>query len=139
MNESEELKLRNNETDPFHKAVYYLDGIDFKRAETVFRSHECLLVHDGMVNFGFGSYKGHDEVYVGGYKIFEIYADSPEKYRYKLAELGIPQTKDLRTVWDNFDKDSPGRRNVLSEKPTIWDMLEQMKSEGFYRAETRED
>jgi hypothetical protein len=133
------LELGLNETDPFHKAVYYLDGIDFKKAETVFRSHERLLVHDGMVNFGFGSHNGHDEVYVGGYKIFEIYADSPEKYRCKLAELGIPQTENFRTVLDNFDKDSPGRRNALSEKPTIWDMLEQMKSEGFYRAETRED
>jgi hypothetical protein len=139
LNESEELNLRNNETDPFHKAVYYLDGIDFKKAETVFRSNERLLVHDGMVNFGFGSHNGHDEVYVGSYKIFEIYADSPEKYRRKLAELGIPQSKDFRTVWDNFDNDSPGRRSALSEKTTIWDMLEQMKSEGFYRAETRED
>ncbi|WP_028314812.1 hypothetical protein [Desulfatibacillum aliphaticivorans] len=137
-NEAEEKELRRNASDPFHKNVYYLDDIDFMRAKKVFLSNERLLVHDGMVNFGFGSHNGYDEVFVGGYKIFEIYTDSPEKYRRKLAELGVPQTL-TRTVWDNFDKDSPGTRNALAEEPTIWDMLDQMMSEGFYRAEIRED
>ncbi|MGW8179092.1 MAG: hypothetical protein ACWGQW_10055, partial [bacterium] len=138
LNESEERQLRHKETDPFHKAIYYLDGIDFKKAEAFFLTHERLLVHDGMVNFGFGSHQGHDEVFVGGYKTFTIYADSPEKYRSALAELGVPVVSGIRTVWDNFNQNSPGRRNALQEKPNIWDMLEQMKSEGFYRAETRE-
>lgn len=139
VDEAEEQQLRQDETDPFHKAVYYLDGIDYKQAEAIFRSHQRLFVHDGMVNFGFGSQQGYDEVFVGEYKIFTIFADSPEKYRKTLAQLGVPFRPELRTVWDNFTQDTPGRRSVLREKPTIWDMLEQMKLEGFYYAETRED
>ncbi len=75
VDEAEEQQLRQDDTDPFHKAVYYLDGIDYTQAEAIFRSYQRLFVHDGMVNFGFGSQQGYDEVFVGEYKIFTIFAE----------------------------------------------------------------
>jgi hypothetical protein len=92
-----------------------------------------------MLNFGFGSLRGHDEVFVGDYKVFEIYADAPDKYRRALKDLGIPWNRELRTVWQNITQTSPGRRTALKEETNIWDMLDQLKRIGLYRAETRED
>jgi hypothetical protein len=139
INESEEVQLRKESSDPFHRAVYYLDGIDSERGQEIFKSYARLLVHDGLVNFGYGAHEGHDEVYVGGYKIFWIYADEPEKYRRALKELGVPRVTELKTVWDTFTEDSPGERNALREKPTAWDMVEELRGQGLYRAEVGED
>ena len=136
----EEAKLRKQPSDPFHKDVYYLDGQNTTQALAIFDAYRDLLVHDGMVNIGFGSHQGKDEVFVGGYKIFEVYADHPEKYRTALKELGFRQEKKLRTVWDNFTLQSPGERNVLKDSSkTIWDMVEELKAKGLYFAEHRED
>ena len=85
-----------------------------------------------MANFGFGSHQGHDEVFVGPYKMFEIYADTPEKYRLVLQDLGLKQQDPLKTVWENFRQDAPRRRNRIDGKPSIWDMLDELKKRGFY-------
>ena len=136
----EEQELRKKETDPFHKDVYYLDGMKWGDARSMAESYSELFIHDGGINYGFGSHEGHDEVFVGPYKIFSIYADEPAKYHAALQELGISQDECVKTVWDNFTQDSPGRRIVLPDaKPTIWDMIEELKEKGLYLAERRED
>ena len=135
-----EAQLRKNESEPFHKDVYYLDGLKWPRAKSVLDSYAELFTHDGQLNYGFGSHEGHDEVLVGPYKIFTIYADDPAKYETALAELGIGRVERVKTVWDNFNQVSPGKRNALTEAtPTIWDMIEHLKQQGLYLAERRED
>jgi len=138
--EEVEKKLRKKPTDPFHKDAYYLDGKSWKDVEPIITKYHYLLSQDGGINFGFGSHSGHDEVFVSPYKIFNIYADEPSKYIKTLQKLGFREVEKLKTVWDNFTKDSPGRRNVLTNaKPTIWDVIEDLKKGGLYLAELRED
>jgi hypothetical protein len=135
-----EKQLRKNDTDPLHKDVYYLDGQKWTSAKSIIDSYSDLFVHDGQISFGFGSHKGHDEIFVGPYKIFTIFADEPTKYEAALVELGITKVQKLKTVWDNFTPDSPGQRAALADvTPTIWDMIEQLKQKGLYFAERRED
>ena len=136
-----EKQLRKNETDPFHRDVYYLDGLRWADADEIVDSYSELLVHDGEINFGFGSHDGHDEVFVGPYKVFSIYADQPEKYIAALTELQILRVDRLKTVWENFTPESPGRRKVLTgdSGTTIWDMIGELKQRGLYLAERRED
>jgi hypothetical protein len=134
-----ESQLRKHDTDPFHKDVHYLDDINWLRAKSIFDSYEELFTHDGCLNYGFGSHVGHDEVFVGPYKIFVIYADNPEKYEVALEELGTAKVDRLKTVWDNFSPETPGRTNALTQAvPTIWEMIEQLKQQGLYFAERRE-
>lgn len=135
-----EEELRTSPSDPFHRDVYYMDGLTWPVAEDIFAGYEFLLTHDGEANFGYGSRVGRDEVFVGAYKIFYIYADNAEKYHVALRELGYQEVPQMKTVWDNFTQQSPGRRSVLTDTtPTIWQMAEQLKEKGLYLAERRAD
>jgi hypothetical protein len=135
-----ERQLRKNDADPFHKDVYYLDGVAWADAKPILETYSDLFTHDGEINYGFGSHEGHDEVFVGPYKIFSIYADEPAKYESVLNEMGIIRVDRVRTVRDNFTRDAPGQRRALTEaKPTIWDMIDELKAKGLYLAERRED
>ena len=140
VHEDVEKTLRKKDSDPFHKDVYYIDGLNWARAESIVKIYSELLVNDGEINFGYGTHKGYDEVYVGPYRVFEIYADDPGKYITLLNELGIAKEEKVKTVWGNFTRDSPGQRSALTDAPiTIWKMIEQLKEKGLYRAERRED
>jgi hypothetical protein len=133
-------RLRKGSSDPFHRDVYYLDGLTWPVADGIFTSYEVLLTHDGEANFGYGSHTGHDEVLVGAYKIFYVYADNAEKYQVALQEMGFQETPQVKTVWHTFTQQSPGRRNVLTDaNPTIWQMAEELKEKGLYLAERRPD
>jgi hypothetical protein len=134
-----EKELRKSSTDPFHKDVFYLDGITANQGVELFNKYENILVHDGMVNFGIGAHEGHDEVFVNAYKIFEIYADKPEKYDKALAELGFTKMENIKTGWDHFTQETPGSRSVVPDNgKTIWDMIEELKEQGLYFAERRD-
>ena len=138
--ESVEKTLRESPTSPFHKDVFYLDALTHEGLLEILRRHGDLLVQDGGINFGYGSGSGTDEVYVGPYKVMYIYSDTPEKYVRALDALGFIREPQLRTVWNNFTKDSPGNRRVLTEvKTTIWDVIAELKGEGLYFAERRDD
>jgi len=135
-----EAQQRKNDADPLHKDVYYLDGLKWASAKSILDLYAELFTHDGQLNYGFGSHEGHDEVFVGPYKIFTIYADDPSKYETALAELGIGKVERVKSVWDNFTQDSPGKRSALTDaSPTIWEMIEQLKQQGLYLAERREN
>ena len=136
----DEEPLRKNPSDPFYRDVYYLDGLTWRDADDLLTAHEQLLTHDGEIDFGFGSHSGRDEVLVGHYKIFQVFADEPNKYQLALARLAYMEVPELRTVWQNFTRETPGQRHVLKdEKPTIYEMIEELKGEGLYFAERRPD
>lgn len=136
-----EATLRKTPADPFHTDVYYLDGLSHDAARGVFRSYERLLTHDGGVKFGVGSHATrHDEVFVDGYKVFAVYTVEPEKYRAALTTLGLREEPAIKTVWQTFTRESPGKRRVLSGGgKTIWEMVKELKGRGMYLAERRED
>ena len=105
-----------------------------------FLRYKELLVHDGMINFGFGSHHGMDEIYVGKYKIFTIYTDEVQKYYDTLSLLGIPRVEELKTVWNNISEITPGRRSrIIHNGMDIYQMVELLTEKGLYFAERRED
>ncbi len=133
-----EQTLRKSDRDPFHKDVYFLDGIEYETFQNLFLKYSRFFVHDGAITFGFGSHRGHDEVFVGRYKLVEIYAQDPDKYVRRLDELGYPRREPLRTVWDTFTSQSPGEtRTIEVEGKTVFDLVEELKAQGFYLAERR--
>lgn len=136
---SVEVTLRKSEADPFHKDVFYLDGLTHQRLGDILDRHGDLLIQDGGIHFGFGSRHGVDEVFVGPYKIVYVYADAPQKFAAALDTLEYPREPRIRTVWSNFTRDAPGSRRVLTDVPTtIWDVIEELKGEGLYFAERRD-
>lgn len=140
VNQEIEEALRTSDADPFHKDVYYMDGIDFEILEVLFTSNLGLLVNDGGINFGFGSHQGYDEVFVGRYKFMQIYTKEPDKYTRELQRLGYEQRDPLRTVWDNISPNTPGYTELLTiEGENIYDLVERLVGEGFYFVERRED
>lgn len=136
--EAEEKDRRKKPTSPFHKRVYYLDGISKERATRFFEEYRELFVNDGMCNFGFGSLS-HEELFVGAFKIFEIFTPTPEKFRTTLWALDIAKQEHLRTIWDNTTAEAPARREALIAKPSIWNLLAELEHLGFYLADVRED
>lgn len=128
-----ESQLRKAPTDPMHVDVYFWDQISWLDADAVFSRFEDLFVDDGMVSFGFGSHGNGQEVFVAAYKIFRIYYSDPQPFEAAFHELGIPRVEKLRTVWDNFTRDRPGARSLLGGGgPSIYEMMRELSSEGFY-------
>lgn len=138
-NRAIEGELRVSESDPLHEDVHYLDGLSHEGFRGIFARYADLWAHDGLIQFGFGSHAGVDEVFVGPYKIVHVYAAEPDKYVRTLATLGFRESTPLRTVWNNFSSETPGQRSALSDvEPTIWQAIEQLEHEGLYFAERRE-
>lgn len=121
--------LRKSDTDPLHKDVYYLDGLSPGGAREIFKRYSHLLTHDGMVNFGIGSHKANDEVFVQRYKIFNVYTIEPEKYRKALNALGFREERKIKTVWENFTEALPGFCSSLESPPmTVGQALDEIKT-----------
>ena len=139
-NANDEKELRQSDTDPFHKDVYYLDGLSFETFISIYNKYSGLLIDDGEINFGFGSHSGVDEVFVGSYKVFTIFTDNPQPYAALLTELGFKEREHLKTVYENFSMDTPASRQVVTHNGLgIYEMIELLKDEGLYLAERRED
>lgn len=138
-----EQQLRKNDEDPFHKDVYYLDGQEIEGFKQLWGAARDLLLDDGMVTFGFGSHPNctdgqFDEVFVGKYKILTIYSNNPDKFSQALADLGVPQVEKLKTVWDNFSEENPGRAERIEiNGKDIYDLAESLKDNGLYFKEHR--
>lgn len=139
-NRNIEKQLRKSDSNPFHKDVYYLDGLDWESFLDLYIEYSELLVHDGGINLGFGSHSGLDEVFVGPYKIFTIFTDEVEKYIEVLTSLDLPRVEKIKTVLQNFTKDSPGGRMTIKHNDIgIHEMVEKLSKRGMYLAERRED
>lgn len=135
-----ENELRKSDSGSYHKDVYYLDGLSLEDFIKIYSQYDELLTEDGEVNYGFGSHNGTDEVFVGPYKVFNIYTDQPYKYIELLEQNGIPRVDHMKTVWDTFTQDIPGMRTVIKINGIdIYEMVEQLKQKGLYLAERRED
>ena len=142
-NQVKEEELRKSDTDPFHRDVYYMDGLERWQFLEIFNEYADILIHDGFIRFGFGEHgnKQLDEVFVGAYKIVSIYTDDPAPYESLLAEFGIPRVDKLITAWDTFSAEHPGICDRWSRgEVDIYFMIEQlMRERGLYLAKVIED
>ena len=139
-NEKIEKKLRKSDESPTHKDVYYRDNLDFEDLSSIWDKCSNFCLDCGMTNFGFGSHEGIDEVFITRYKICYILSGNHEKYLNALAELNMPHVEKLKTVWDNINYENPGETSSLKfEDKTIYDVVEDLKEDGLYFYEHRED
>ena len=142
-NEVREMELRKTDDDPNHRDVYYLDGLEQSRFQTLFTNYSDLLIHDGFVQFGYGSHDTSrtNEVFVGDFKVLWIFAIDPEPYEEKIRGWRIPRVEKLLTARDTFTQEHPGYKNRWSRGNfDIYEMLETLiRSEGLYHAKTIED
>ena len=138
-NGKDEKLIRLKETDPFHCDVYYCDGLSKQTLLELFEKYGELLINDGMVCFGVASHDTHDELYIGRYKITSIFTADKQRYKNWLDKMGIPFEEDIKTVWNNFSRETPGRTSSISiGGKSIYDIAEELKEYGLYFAERRE-
>ena len=138
-NEKDEQALRKANTDPFHCEVYYWDGLSRDFLLTIVDKYGELLINDGMTCFGFASHTSHDEIYLGRYNIVTIFSSDKVHYKQLLSEQGIPQEEQIKTVWDNFSQTMPGHtKRIHINGKDIYDVVDELKAEGLYLAERRE-
>lgn len=142
-NEEKELQLRQSDDSPYHRDIYYLDGLSRQQFNRIFGQYSELLVHDGFINFGFGSHDPdhRDEVFVGNYKITTVFTGDPHPFEQEFARLSIPRHEKLTTAWETFSESQPGiRRSWSHGGSSIYDMIEKlMREEGLYHANVIED
>lgn len=133
----EEEQLRTSERDPMHHKVYYLDGCTRSVSYAILDRYGELLINDGLTCFGFGSNKNNDEVYVRYYQQVQVYGMT-KYYEPVFQKLGIPETNELKTLWDNFSPEHPGVSMAVEiEGERCEDIVENLTKEGMYYAETR--
>lgn len=136
--EKKENELRKSKRDPMHVDVYYLDNCTREVTLAILDRYGDLLINDGLVRFGFGSHKTNDEVDVLKYQQIVVYGG--ERYAAAFKGLGLPQTGELKTMWDNFTPETPGAcSNVEIEGEKIYDIPDLLQDAGMYYAETREE
>lgn len=140
MNEVEENELRKQDTDPYHKVVYYIDGCTKEKLLYILETSGELLIQDGMSSFGFASHKTKDEIFVGKYNVVTIYSKKPKKFMNLLEGFGIKRTKKLITAWNTFSESSPGCcKRIEIHGTDVYTLPELYEGLGIYRAEVREE
>ena len=136
--EEEEKSLRKNKTDPFHLNVYYLDNCTKEVAKAIIKRYGELLCADGLAKYGFGSHKNGEEIYCVSYQ--EMFVYGGEAFGKVFEKSGIPCEENYKTLWDNFTEETPGEcSGVELNGETVYDIPENLKSEGMYKGEVRED
>jgi hypothetical protein len=138
-NSQDEKKLRVSDNTPFHKDIFYLDGINYETFSNIYAEYQVLLENDGYISFGIGSHNG-EEVFVGRYKIFSIFVKETQRYVNLLNESGFLEVKELKTVRENITPEIPAKRKrVTVGELDIYKMVERLKELGLYFAECCED
>lgn len=138
-NVQDEEQLRLQETDPYHCDVYYCDGLSKQDLYAIIKKYGELFIQDGMVCFGIASHTTREELFVGKYKIIQIFTGSEARCKKLLHEMRIPLEENIKTVWENFSQENPGTTSTITMNgKNIYDALEELKKQGFYFAERRE-
>lgn len=136
----QEEKLRQSEDSPYHRSVYYKDGCSREELLSIWRKYGEWFVEDGMSCFGFASHRTADEIYVGKYKIVNLFTKDLERYEALLKRYQIPREESIKTVWNNFTREQPGEcRLVTINGKTVYDIVDELLKDGLYFAEFREE
>lgn len=134
LSQTEEDKVKT-ETQTRHDEVFYLDGCTREQIDKIFKSYRDLFLNDGMSQFAIASHKTGDEIFIQKYKLVDLLGKNRLQFVPLLQKNGIVETKNLKTVWDTFTKNSPGicTRIDLDGKD-IYDVISELKERGLYSA-----
>lgn len=132
--ELKEAKLRNTNYDPFHKDVYYLDGIGHSIVESFLKDLDDILINDGLSTFGFSALEDQIEVMKGKYNLVTIYAKDKTPFIKKLNELGIKQVEKIITVGDIINEANPGYAEKYNGKNgrDVYSLIKMLEEVGLY-------
>jgi hypothetical protein len=134
-----EKKIRTKEPALFHSDVFYYDNCSRNTLLKIMDTYGEVLLNDGMSSFGFASHVNKDEIFVGKYKVTNIFTAEPLRYHQMLKEQNIPEENEIKTVWNNFSEDAPGEAQSLElDGKTVYDVVEKLTKQGMYFAERRE-
>lgn len=139
-NGADEHCLRKSDTDPMHVDVYYIDGLDADQALTLLTRYGELLINDGISRFGFGVHDDSAELMLGKYNSLTLWTDRIERYQDFFAAHQIPRVEKCFCAWDTFTSGSPGKSMTITVAgKTVYDLPDDLKDQGIYFAERREE
>ena len=123
--------------------VYYLDDLYQEQMLMLLQSGVGeLLIHDGLTHFGFGSLESQTELGKYKYNVLIGYAQKEpvDQLCAIFDAFDMPRSPAITTAWDLFSKNSPGDsyRYEFNGK-NVYDLIEEMKELGLYKAETRSE
>ena len=132
--ELKEQELRKTNYDPFHKDIYYLDGIGHQVVESFLTDLDDILINDGLSTFGFSALEDQIEIMKGKYNLITVYAKNKDPFIEKLNELGVEQVKKIITVSDILSESNPGYSEKFEGKNgrNIYSLLKMLKEVGLY-------
>lgn len=129
----EERKLKDSNT--FHQEVCYLDGQTKSQIDDIIEKYGQILLEDGMSQFAVASHVNNEEIFIQKYKLTAFYSSSPRRFIPFLQRYGLTETDNLITVWNTFSQETPGEcRRVSINGFDVYDVAEQLKKQGLYRA-----
>ncbi len=129
----EERKLKDSNT--FHQEVCYLDGQTKSQIDDIIEKYGQILLEDGMSQFAVASHVNNEEIFIQKYKLTAFYSSSPRRFIPFLQRYGLTETDNLITVWNTFSQETPGEcRRVSIKGFDVYDVAEQLKKQGLYRA-----
>lgn len=132
--ELKEQELRKTNYDPFHKDVYYLDGIGHQVIESFLTDLDDILINDGLSLFGFSALEDQIEIMKGKYNLITIYAKDKEPFVKKLAELGLEKVERIITVGDILNENNPGYAERYNGKNgrNVNSLIKMLEEAGLY-------
>lgn len=129
----EERKLGDSNT--FHQEVCYLDGQTKSQIDDIMEKYGQILLEDGMSQFAVASHVNNEEMFIQKYKLTAFYSSFPRRFIPFLKRYGLTETDNLVTVWNTFSQETPGEcRRVSINGFDVYDVAEQLKKQGMYRA-----
>ena len=129
----EERKMGDSNT--FHQEVCYLDGQTKSQIDDIMEKYGQILLEDGMSQFAVASHVNNEEIFIQKYKLTAFYSSSPRRFIPFLQRYGLTETDNLITVWNTFSQETPGEcRRVSINGFDVYDVAEQLKKQGLYRA-----
>ena len=88
-----------------------------------------------MSQFAVASHVNNEEIFIQKYKLTAFYSSSPRRFIPFLQRYGLTETDNLITVWNTFSQETPCEcRRVSINGFDVYDVAEQLKKQGMYRA-----
>ncbi len=138
--DSEETQIRPGVVEKTHKHVYYIDALKPEECIAILSRSGELLINDGISYFGFGYPESGDELMLDKYNVMTIYSPEIGKFEGFFEKHGIERAKKLITAPETFTMDSPGVARLIEVGgKTVYDLIDEYKDWGIYKAETREE
>lgn len=134
----EEEKFKINPTDPFHHAVYYIDGCTKDQLRLLLVNSGDLLINDGLCSFGFASHHSHAEMTCSKYNVVSISSNKIEDYSNFYNKYGMRRVDKIITAWDTFSRMSYGEACATKTNgKDVYSIIEDYKAWGIYKGEVR--